>query len=272
MPMRISLLVLLSVCLCAAGPATQPAASPPARPTAPAADAATMTILNRLEASGKKYPNVTADIHYLVDEVEAGDTSEFKGKVYYQSGTAKTPVRFRIHFKTRRQSGGPETRHVEDYVFDGSWLTVRKQRVKQFTRYQVAAPGQRINTLELGRGPFPVPFGQKTATVLKYFAASTRPPAKDDPPGTDYLNLVTRPRHARKMSMRSIGMWVDRQSGLPIKIVAVDKSANVSTVVFVRKTIKTPRAFPKGTFDLPTPRRSDGWSVSIEKYAEGGIR
>jgi outer membrane lipoprotein-sorting protein len=229
-----------------------------------------MAILNRLEAAGKKYPNVAADVYYRVDMVEAGDTDEFWGKVYYQAATAKTPARFRIHFDVRRQSEGPRTRHVEDYVFDGSWLTVRKQRTREFTRYQTTEPGKRVNALELGRGPFPVPFGQKARTVIKYFAASTRAPAKGDPAGTDYLRLIARPRHARNLSMKSIDMWVDRRMGLPVKIVVVDRSENISTVDFVRKTIRTPKTFPKDTFALPTPR-GGGWDVRIEKFS-GHVR
>lgn len=269
-----SLLVLLGAALCAAGPATQPAASQPAASqpaaTAPAVDAATMAVLNRLEAAGTKYPNIMADLDYRVDMIEAGDREEFTGKVYYQAGNATEPARFRIHFDTRRQSGGPRTRVSEDYVFDGSWLTVRKERTKQFTRYQVAAPGKRVNALELGRGPFPMPFGQKAATVIEYFVPTTRAPAKDDLPETDYIKLVTRPRHEPDLTVRWIEMWVDRRLGLPVKIVAVDKSGNISTVVFDRKTIATPKEFPTGTFELPTPPRREGWDVRIEKF-EGQV-
>ena len=45
---------------------------------------------------------------------------------------------------------------------------------------QVAEAGQKVNPFEIGRGPFPLPFGQKTADVLKNFDVSTRPPQAGD--------------------------------------------------------------------------------------------
>jgi len=264
MHMRTSMLVLACSALCLAGPASRPAASQPA-PAAPTADAATMAILHRLEAAGAKYPNIVAHVTYTVENKEAGTKDVYTGKVYYQAGRPNRSARFRIHFETICQTGGPTIRALEDYAFDGAWLTIRKERIKQYTRYEVP-PDQRANAFELGRGPFPVPFGQRAATVLKYFAASTRPPVAADPPGTDYLKLVTRPSSTRRLSVQSIQMWVDRRMGLPVQIIEVDgKSRNVSTVVFDRKTIQTPKEFAKGTFELPAPPRGRGWDVRIEK-------
>lgn len=130
-------------------------------------------------------------------------------------------------------------------------------------RYQLAPPGVRVDLLQLGKGPFPVPFGQKAETVIERFAVATRPREQSDPPETDYLKLTTRPRHKREMKLEWIELWVQAASGLPVKIVALDKSENRTTVLF--KNIATPEKFPKDTFELPPPPA--GWEYRVEKYA-----
>ena len=271
----------LAALMAAAMATTRPVAGPCSRPAgatttaattttttatttgpAPPADPATMAILKRLEAAAEKHPRVAARLDYLVEMLQAGDTERRTGKVYFQAASGSRPAKFRIRFDTLQQSGGPRIRNVVDYVFDGAWLTVRKERIRQQVRYQVAPPGKRADPLKLGKGPFPVPFGQKAEEVLDYFTASTRPPRKTDPPGTDYLRLVTRPGRRRELALRWIEIWVSRQTGLPVKIVAEDRSQNRSTVLF--ESIRTPEKFPPHTFVLPTPPR--GWEVRVEKF------
>jgi len=133
-------------------------------------------------------------------------------------------------------------------------------------RYQVAPEGRTVNALELGKGPFPVPFGQKAETVLEHFVVGTRDPAKTDPPKTDYLKLLTRPAHRRDIKLVWAELWVQRETGLPVKVVGEDKSENRTTVVF--KSIETPKDFPKTTFDLPRPPRD--WEYRVEKF-EGKV-
>ena len=263
--------LLLVACVRAGGPAGNPGEQTPppatakntATATAPAADPAPMVILKRLEAAGAKYPNLSATMDYVVDMLQAGYRESCAGTVYYQSGTEKEPAKFRIHFDNLQQDDGPRFKNVVDYVFDGSWLTVRKERTKQFIRYQVAPPGENVNALQLGKGPFPVPFGQKAETVLDFFEVSTRKPEKTDPPQTDYIKLVTRQRQQAEMSVKWIELWV-RPDGLPVRIVTEDRSENLTTVVFDK--IKTPKEFPKATFDLPTPLAALGWEVRIETF------
>jgi outer membrane lipoprotein-sorting protein len=112
-----------------------------------------------------------------------------------------------------------------------------------------------------------VPFGQKAETVLEHFAVSRRPAKKSDPAKTDYLKLVTRPKHERDLNVVWIEMWVHRDSGLPIRIVTEDRSENRTTVVF--KNITTPDRFDRKIFELPRPPRD--WEYRVEKF-EGSVK
>lgn len=240
-------------------PATAPApvATAPARQIDPAA----MIVLQRLEAAGKKYPCITADLHYHEVMGQIGDTEERTGWVNYQAAGKDAPAKFRIHFKTIRQGGGRPVRNVEDYVFDGEWFTMRKVNTKQHHKFQLP-PEERIKAAELGKGPFPIPFGQKVGTVLKYFDVKTRAPIKTDPPKTDYLKLVARPGQKRRPDVEWLEIWVERRRSLPVRIVSEDASKNRKTVEF--KNIATPKSLPKKTFDLPRPPRD--WDYQVKRW------
>ena len=271
-----SMALALAVTLIAALPAggqmattrLRPTAAAPAPPpaTAPAekADPATMKILKRLEAAGEKYPRIAADVHYHEIMREIGDTEERTGWVKYQAASKDSPAKFRIHFKTIRQGDGATVKNVEDYVFDGQWFTRRRQSVKMHHTWQVAAPGEQVEAMELGKGPFPVPFGQKAETVLKHFRVTTRPPIKTDPKDTDYLKLVALPQQKRRLDVEWMEIWVDRQRSLPTKIVAEDASRNRKTITF--KNIQTPKSFPEKTFKLPRPPLD--WDYEVKRWEE----
>jgi len=269
----LAITLLLTACIqaaappgkCGGAPATAAvtgtkAATTTTAASAPAVDPAVMGILQRLEAAGGKH--YTADVDYLVEKLQIGYTERRDGKVYYQPAGEKTSLRFRIGFKTLRSGKGAAVRRVVDYAFDGEFLTIRKQRIKQMIRYQIALPGQRVNPLRLGKGPFPFPFGQKAADVIKHFHPSTRPAGKADPKGADYIKLVTRRAYRKSISLVWVEMWVDRKTGVPVKLVAEDQSENRTTVIF--KDPQSPKSIPAKEFSLPRPGL--GWEYRVERF------
>ena len=253
-------------------PTTAPAAtaSAPSTATSPtgaaqdltkAADKAALAVLERLELAGQKTPIMVADLEFHVDMLQTGDTEERGGKVYAHMAQGDQPTRFRIHFDWIRQGKGGKLAAVEDFVFDGEWFTVRKDKIKQMIKYQVAPPGKAVNPLEIGKGPFLFPFGQKADQVVRFFVPKLVPPAAGDPPDTDHIRLDLRPARKEEMSVVWLEMWVDKQ-GLPVKIKAEDKSENVTTVQF--KNVQTPEKLPADTFVLPVPARE--WEYRVEPF------
>ncbi len=218
--------------------------APTTRPVSQAA----MNILKRLEAAGKKHPRIAADLNYVEDQQQTGLRQERTGRIAYQAAEKGRSAKFRVSFKTLRTNTGPKTRRRLDYAFDGQYLSERKDRIKQLTHYQVAPPGQQADPMGLGEGPFPVPFGQDTKTVLKHFRPSTRPPVKTDPKGADYIRLDTRPAYKGKLSVLWLEMWVDRKTDLPVKMISEDRSETKKTVLFTN--IKTPDKLPADEFKL----------------------
>jgi hypothetical protein len=236
-----------SACADANSPATTAATT-----TAPTAGEAEMKILRDLEAAGDKYRTIKADLDYEIVNLMLGDSEKRTGWVAYSKGDEKTPTRFRVSFATLQLGAGAKTTNEKiDYAFDGQWLTVAKHKIKNITLYQLAAKGQKLEALRIGKGPFPLPFGQSAADMVKYFKPTTRPPVESDPKDTIYLRLTTRPEHLKDMPTTRMEMWIDAKTHLPVKLKSRDKDRNTTTVMF--KKIQTNKAVDEKAFRIPHP-------------------
>ena len=81
------------------------------------------------------------------------------GTAIYQA-TAPGEARMRITFDQRIQEGAVQAQKIE-YLLAGGWLIDRNYTRKIEVNRQVLRPGEKVNLLKLGEGPFPLPIGQK---------------------------------------------------------------------------------------------------------------
>ncbi len=225
---------------------------------------ATMKVLKALEQAGVKYQTVRSDIEMTVLLPALGDSEQRSGWVAYQRGPGEESEKIRVHFETLKLGAGPNTRQREDYAFDGQWAVEAKHSVKQLTRWQVAAPGERVQALRIGKGAFPpLPFGQKAQEVLEYYQATLRPAEKTDPPDSDHLELVARRDRRKELDFDHLDLWVSRASGLPVKVVGTDKDKNIKTVSLTNT--QTNVKFSDDLFDL---KPGFGWTVNTQPLPE----
>ncbi len=223
-----------------------------------------MAILRKLESAGVAYTSVEANVVYRVESRMTGDVEERTGMVAYQQKSAAAPTKVYIRFDTLRQGEGRAINQLVEYAFDGMWLTEAQHSVKTLTRYQLAVAGQDVDPLKIGKSPFPLPFGQKVDEVLKYFDANTRAKAPADPPGTDYLRLITKPNCAEEINFQRLDMWVDQTTGLPAKMVSQNANKEVSTVVF--SGMKTNEKVDPKIFVIE--RKPLPWQYKVEALAK----
>ena len=258
-------------------PTTQPASAPACsaattQPAEPDADPATRKILDAMEAAGKATRTIQADLTYKTVNTSLGDSEHRTGWVAYQSKqtiksgdkTSTAPPMFRVHFETMRLGRGKTITSQVDYAYDGKNLTVARARNKTITRFQLP-PGQKgSDMLQLGKGPMPLPFGQKTADMVKYFVCTNRPSRATDPKDTVYLSLVPRKAHAKNLTTLYIHMWVSTKTYLPVKIVTRDKTKNIITTTFSK--LRVNEAVKKSLFTIPKPL---GWKLIVQPMKAG---
>ncbi|MFW6146666.1 MAG: LolA family protein, partial [Planctomycetota bacterium] len=242
-----------------APPASRPAVSPDVE-----------RVLDRVEAAGRKIRRLTAEVRYTEEELLFAERTTYTGRVWYaQDPDDQVPPRFRIRFDAIR-SGGHRRRTDRDYVFyndaNGQWLISRNGDIKQIVKYHVAPAGSETDPLELGQGPFPVPFGQRKDRVLSLFEVTTRPTTEGDPDGTTFLKLVPRDAATDAFRVRWIEIWVN-DAGLPVKIRTEDTHGETrKTAVF--RALKINPAFEGSVFELPWPSAGSGWERRIEPLPE----
>jgi len=215
-------------------PASTQPASRPTTTTAPCepVDPTVMKILKDQEAAAGKYATIRANLEMEIIDRRVGDSEKRTGWLVYCKGDKAGNPRFRIHFDTLKQSQGPTRKEQVDWAFDGYWLSKAQPRIKQILRFQVVAEGQKAEPVRLGKGPLPLPFGQKAEEVLTYYDASTRAVTEDEPKGTVYLKLNVKKAHYREMDSVRLEVWIDTKTQLPVKLVSRDKKKKVTTVIF----------------------------------------
>ncbi len=260
-------LALILTASCAAEVAqTKPASRPPTttRPSTAAADPAVMKILKDLEAAGEKYATIRGDVTMEIVDHLTGDSEERSGWLAYQQQTAKTPAKFRIHFDTLRQGAGRAIKNKLDYAFDGHYMTVARHSIREMTRYQVAAEGEKVQPTRLGKGPFPLPFGQKADDVLERFHVITRPAEANEPKKTLYLKFIPRRKYYKETHFKRLEMWIDPKMNLPARLVSQDKKKKTTKVTF--KNVQTNlKLDQKKIFEMPRPL---GWTYKVERLGD----
>jgi outer membrane lipoprotein-sorting protein len=271
----VTISLLLAASCAAKAPTTKPArtTTQPATATAPAVDPAVRKILDAMETAGKTTKSVRADFTYKTVNLTLGDEEFRTGWVAYQRGqTIKSggkvamtiPPRFRVHFETMRLGRGKTVTMKVDYIFDGKNFIIARAKNKNIIRMQVPPNMQGANMLALGKGPMPIPFGQKAADMITHFVCTTRPKRFNDPKETVYLNLVPRKAHAKKLNSAYIHMWASTKHHLPIKIVSKDKSKNLITTSFTNMKIN--KDVKKSLFRFPKPF---GWKLIVQPFKAG---
>ena len=230
----------------------------------PSVDPVAMRILAQQEEAGKKYVTIRAAMAYRIDRRMTGEREVRTGWVAYRRKAPKVPAKIRVHFSTFQQNRRRAIRAKVDYLFDGRKLIEAKHSVKQWQVY-LAGPGEQVDALRLGKGPIPIPFGQKADDVLEHFIPQTRPPGVKDPKNTDYLKLITRSKHRKRMGLDYLEIWIDRKTHLPVKVVSNNKKDKIiKTVLF--KNMVTDKKDSDGDFRM---RRPSLWQKLPDKYLSG---
>ena len=239
-----------------AEPVVDAADEPPIEPESPDAEQIDM-ILAALEAAGREHVQIVSKVDYRFDERMTGDREQRTGTIKYQRQTEETPSRFYVGFETLQLGDGALLKDKVEYAFDGRWFTIAKHRIKQMTRYELAAEGERIEAFKLGKGPFPLPFGQEAAAMYEHFDITTRDPGEEEPENTWYLRLTPKEDLAEEMSFTRLEMWIDRDRHLPVRLVSRDKNRNVTVAEF--DEIQTDVELADRDFHMPRPL---GWEYS----------
>jgi outer membrane lipoprotein-sorting protein len=216
---KTGIMLLLAGVGCSAKDAA-PAAPAPAPAAAPAGEMSADAALDALDQRGQGLKSFDADVKLTETDESTQLSSTRTGHVWFQKKPADD-ARLRVLLDKKEDKTKIIDEKIE-YLLDGGWLDDRDYNKRIEVRRQILKPGEKVNLLKLGEGPFPLPIGQKKEDVKKLFDVTKVKPDKEDPAGTVHLELkpIKGTQFARKFS--AIDVWVDTKTGMPRRIDTLD--------------------------------------------------
>ena len=223
------------------------------------ADASVDQVLAGLQARGDGLRDMTADVNLSDIDQATADSTSHSGHFLLQNlpgGGGRVRVTF-----IERIEGVRIYNEKHEYTLSGGMLVDRDYDKKTEVDRQIAKPGERINLLKLGQGPFPLPIGQDPAEVHQQFDVTLVPAAKDDPPDTIHIALKPAPNTDMAARFSKIDVWVDRKAVMPVRITSTDAAGErVETTDLTN--IHLNQGLSDADFALPAV---DGWDVKQEQ-------
>jgi outer membrane lipoprotein-sorting protein len=272
---RLSLLFLLCITAgCAAdsasaqppspAPSDASAAPAPAAPGALRPDSSVDEILDALDARGDGLQDFSANVKLTEADTTTGDETARTGTVYYQK-QGDGDARLRVTLDKRITDRGVRD-EVLEYLLDDGWLLDRNHRSRVQVRRQVLEPGQKLDLLKLGEGPFPLPLGQDKADVHKMFdVKKVDADEKTDPPGTAHVQLVPKPGSDFADEFASIDVWVDLSEKMPRRIETLNPQRTSSKTTDL-DNVKVNTGLTDEAFTLK-PVDPKKWQMTEEPYS-----
>lgn len=213
-------------------------------------DALVDETLDKMEARGKAAKAIEADVQYKyitpapIEGMEDTQT-KFGTLLFVQTGTPRFLVRF-----TKKVQGGTVDKTPEYYAFDGLWLTERNDRSKTVIRREIVKPGQNVDLFDLGKGPFPLPFGRSRAEMVKFFEIRLQDRGGKGQP----IQMRCLPRQGTDLATRYryVDLFVDPTLDLPTRVVCQRKIDDNRIEVSFDK-VKEHETIDAGQFVVPTP-------------------
>jgi len=215
-----SISALLAADVAASQPASRPATASASAPAGESLDPAVAVILDRLERKGDQIDSIEAQIEYIKIDPVLNDKQEYKGILRFKE--LKPNPKFYIEFDTFKQEG--ITRKSKQWhVFDGQWYIEARESTKTIEKTEIVRPGETVEVFKLGHGPFPLPFGQKKADIVKHFTVKLVKSEPKDPPNCDHLECTPRPGTEMASKYDAVHFFIDRSLDLPVRVRTTEK-------------------------------------------------
>ena len=183
-------------------------------------------ILKHLQKQTGRLTSYEAKIEYLViQEPELLDSRILrKGRLYYQK--EKDVSRVRINFETLKQDDGDEEKHIEQFIFDGVWMTKIDYQLEKVDFYQQAPEDKPVDVFEYISHNFPMVGFTKTENLLKDFEVKLINHSSD--PNTPiHLHLQVKKDSSYKDDYAAIDFWIDGRSFLPVRLKAISTEGDI---------------------------------------------
>lgn len=206
-------------------------------------------ILKQLSEQTHQLKSYQAQIEYQFSQPILESQTLRKGVLYYKKCDDKSALR--INFETLKQDDEEEQKYIEQYIFDGVWLTHIDYQIKEVKRYQQTEPNEPADVFELVSERFPIIGFTKIDELEKEFEIKLVEQEETEPSEFIKLHLKVRPGSIYEDDYTSIVFWIDRQLYLPAKIVAVSTEEDIYEIALL--DAKVNQEIDKKVFEIKVP-------------------
>jgi outer membrane lipoprotein-sorting protein len=220
-------------------------------------------VLEQLKKQTSEMKSYQCRIEYKFSQPLLESETLKKGVLYYQKSDGKSALR--INFQSLKQDEEEEQKYIEQYIFDGVWLTLIDYQIKEVKRYQKTEPNEPVDAFELVSENFPIIGFSKADDLKKEFEIRLVEQQGGKEKGFIQLHLKVKADSIYKNDYTSIDFWIDKELHLPAKIVAVSTEEDVYEIKFLQPKVN--EKVDKKVFELKIP---DGFNVETKPLKEKG--
>ena len=243
---KVVFIMLLTVGTCwAGGCGKNLAASQQGKETCPVE-----AILKQLNEEALGLKSYQCRIEYLFSQPVLDSETLRKGVLYYAKSGEKSKLR--INFQTLKQDDEKEQKYIEQYIFDGVWLTQIDYKIKQVKLYQQAEPNEPVDAFELASQNFPIIGFSKVEDLKKQFEVRLVGQQGGKSSGLIHLHLKVKPDSIYKDDYTSIDFWIDKKLHLPAKIIAATTEEDIYQIKFLKAKVN--KKLNKKVFEMEIPK------------------
>jgi outer membrane lipoprotein-sorting protein len=214
-------------------------------------------ILRNLSQSTAELKSYQCRIEYKFSQPLLESETLRKGVLYYQRCDGKSALR--INFQTLKQDDEEEQKYIEQYIFDGVWLTHIDYQIKQVKRYQQTEPNEPVGAFDLVSRNFPIIGFTKIEDLKKQFEIKLVKQKK----GKAQLHLKVKADSIYKNDYTSVDLWVDKKSYLPAAIRAISTEEDFYAIKLL--DAKVNEKIGKEVFEIKIPKGFGEEVVPLKK-------
>ena len=207
-------------------------------------------ILKQLTWKTRELKSYQCRIEYLFSQPVLESETLRKGVLYYAKSDGKSKLR--INFQTLKQDDEKEQKYIEQYIFDGVWLTHIDYQIKQVKLYQQAEPNEPVDAFELASQNFPIIGFSKVEDLKKQFEVRLVEQQGGKSSGLIHLHLKVKPDSIYKDDYTSIDFWIDKKLHLPAKIIAATTEEDIYQIKFLKAKVN--KKLDEKVFEVRVPR------------------
>ena len=216
---KIAIVLVLSVGVCSAAECPKTCENPKIRPNPQKKPEPVDAILKKLNDKTLELKYYRAKIEYKTIQPLFESESIRKGTMYYAKFGEKSKLR--INFQKIKLDDEKEEKYIEQWIFDGTWLTRINYQIKTVTKYQLAEPNKPVDAFDVASNNIPLIGFTKTENLKKQFDITLVEQKNGKSATFLQLHLKVKPNSTYKDDYISLDFWIDKKLSLPIKVVAV---------------------------------------------------